>query len=174
MSIHVCRMQLCTKEQFPNVSGLPNIIGMDCLMWPRVRWEDTANCFNGSLSDTFNVSTHTHCNLQYVNPWKCSSFLCVPPGFTFRNSAVFPLESAFICFMLISQQTPIIFDLTYVRSSQILFKITTNKMQHFLIYLFLQTLYMFQAVPTPTISKQHYCLTIPEAVCTVRCSWWWA
>jgi len=31
------------------------------------------------------------------------------------------------------------------------FKITTNKMQPFLIYLFLQTLYMFQAVPPPII-----------------------
>jgi len=31
-------------------------------------------------------------------------------------------------------------------------------MQRFLIYLFLQTLYMFQAV----------------TVCRVMCSWWWA
>ena len=30
-------------------------------------------------------------------------------------------------------------------------QITTNKMQRFLIYLFLQTLYMFQAVPLPII-----------------------
>ena len=30
-------------------------------------------------------------------------------------------------------------------------KITANKMQRFLIYLFLQTLYMFQAVPPPII-----------------------
>jgi len=33
----------------------------------------------------------------------------------------------------------------------ILFQITANKMQRFLIYLFLQTLYMFQAVPPPII-----------------------
>ena len=31
------------------------------------------------------------------------------------------------------------------------FQITTNKMQRFLIYIFLQTLYMFQAVPPPII-----------------------
>jgi len=31
------------------------------------------------------------------------------------------------------------------------FQITTNKMQRFLIYLFLQTLYMFLAVPPPNI-----------------------
>jgi hypothetical protein len=31
------------------------------------------------------------------------------------------------------------------------FQITTNKMQRFLIYLFLQMLYMFQAVPLPII-----------------------
>jgi len=73
-------------------------------------------------------------------------------------------------------------------------------MQRFLIYLFLQTLYMFQAVPTLIIrsiysfryfqpilllaatveemmshlfhgsSYQQYWLTIPEAVCTVMCS----
>ena len=84
-----------------------------------------------------------------------------------------------------------------------------NKMQRFLIYLFLQMLYMLQAVPPPNIrstelyiqlqvlstntaascyrgwdgtpfhlihdsSKQQYWLTIPEAVCTVLCSWWWA
>jgi len=37
------------------------------------------------------------------------------------------------------------------------FQITTNKMQHFLIYLFLQTPYMFQAVPPPIIrSTQLY------------------
>ena len=72
------------------------------------------------------------------------------------------------------------------------------------IYLFLQTLYMFQAVPPPIIrstylyiqlqilstntaascyrggdgtngsSYQQYWLTIPEAVCKVMCSWWWA
>ena len=33
------------------------------------------------------------------------------------------------------------------------FQITTNKMQRFLIYLFLQTLYMFQAVPWNSISS---------------------
>ena len=60
-------------------------------------------------------------------------------------------------------------------------------MQRFLIYLFLQMLYMLQAVPPPIIrstelyiqpqfhlihgsSKQQYWLTIPEAVCTVLCS----
>jgi len=32
------------------------------------------------------------------------------------------------------------------------FQITTNKMQSSLIYLFLQTLYRFQAVPPPIIS----------------------
>jgi len=31
------------------------------------------------------------------------------------------------------------------------FQITTNKMQRFLIYFLLQTLYMFQAVPPPII-----------------------
>jgi hypothetical protein len=37
------------------------------------------------------------------------------------------------------------------------FQITTNKMQRFLIYLFLQTLYMFQAIPPPIIrSTQLY------------------
>ena len=84
-----------------------------------------------------------------------------------------------------------------------------QKVQRFLIYLFLQMLYMFQAVPPPIIRstqlciqlqvlstnsaaccyrgwdgnhlhlfhdsrKQQYCLTIPEAVCTIVCSWWWA
>jgi len=33
------------------------------------------------------------------------------------------------------------------------FQITANKMQHFLIYLFLKTLYMFQAVPPPIIRR---------------------
>jgi len=37
------------------------------------------------------------------------------------------------------------------------FQITANKMQHFFIYLFLQTLYMFHAVPPPIIrSTQLY------------------
>jgi len=31
------------------------------------------------------------------------------------------------------------------------FQITAHKMQRFLIYLFLQTIYMFQAVPSPII-----------------------
>jgi len=31
------------------------------------------------------------------------------------------------------------------------FQVTANEMQSFLIYLFLQTLYMFQAVPPPII-----------------------
>jgi len=31
------------------------------------------------------------------------------------------------------------------------FQITANKMQRFLIYLFLETLYMFQTVPPPVI-----------------------
>ena len=85
-------------------------------------------------------------------------------------------------------------------------------MQRFLIHIFLQMLYMFQAVPPPIIrstqpyiqlqllstdtaarrfrgldgtdcsslhlihdtSKQQYWLTVPEALCTVMCSWWWA
>ena len=37
------------------------------------------------------------------------------------------------------------------------FQITNNRMQRFLIYLFLQTLYMFQAVPPPIVrSTQLY------------------
>jgi hypothetical protein len=37
------------------------------------------------------------------------------------------------------------------------FQITVNKLQHFLIYVFLQTPYMFQAVPPPIIrSTQLY------------------
>jgi hypothetical protein len=34
---------------------------------------------------------------------------------------------------------------------EIFFQITANKMHNFLIYLFVQTLYMFQAVPPPII-----------------------
>ena len=49
-------------------------------------------------------------------------------------------------------------------------QITTNKMQSFLIYLFLHTLYMFQAVPPPIIrSTQLYIqlqvLTTNTAAC---------
>jgi len=40
---------------------------------------------------------------------------------------------------------------SYVQGSRIYFQITTNKMQLFLIYLFLQILYMFQAIPPPII-----------------------
>jgi len=35
------------------------------------------------------------------------------------------------------------------------FQVTTNKMQRFLIYLFLKTLYMFQAVPPPITRSTH-------------------
>ena len=46
---------------------------------------------------------------------------------------------------------------SYIRTSQIYFQITTNKTQHFLIYLFLQTLCVFQAVLPPIIrSTQLY------------------
>jgi len=38
------------------------------------------------------------------------------------------------------------YDLTF-------FQVTANKMQRFLIYLFLKTLYMFQAVPPPIIRR---------------------
>ena len=41
----------------------------------------------------------------------------------------------------------------YPKTLVIRFQITTNKMQRFLIYLFLQTLYVFQAVPPPIISN---------------------
>jgi len=38
-----------------------------------------------------------------------------------------------------------------ITDNRISSQITDNKMQRFLIYLFLQTLYMFQAVPPPII-----------------------
>jgi len=41
-----------------------------------------------------------------------------------------------------------------------LFRITTNKMQRFLIYLFLQTLYMFQAVLPPIIRSTQLCIQL--------------
>ena len=41
-------------------------------------------------------------------------------------------------------------------NNPVYFQITTNKMQLFLIYLFLQMLYMFQAVPPPIMSTQLY------------------
>jgi len=46
---------------------------------------------------------------------------------------------------------------SYVPALQIYFQITANKTQRFLIYLFLQMLYMFQVVPPPIIrSTQLY------------------
>ena len=47
----------------------------------------------------------------------------------------------------------ILFWYSYICASQIYFQITTNKMQRFLSYLFLQTLYKFQAVPPPIIRR---------------------
>jgi len=41
-------------------------------------------------------------------------------------------------------------------------RFTANKMQRFLIYLFLKMLYMFHLIYGN--SYQQYCLTIPEAV----------
>ena len=40
------------------------------------------------------------------------------------------------------------------------FQITANKMQRFLIYLLLQTLYMFQVVPPPIIKSTQLCIQL--------------
>ena len=59
------------------------------------------------------------------------------------------------------------------RASRIYFQVITNKKQRFFIYLFLQTLYMFQAVPPPIIrstklSIQLQVLSTNIAACCYR------
>ena len=50
-------------------------------------------------------------------------------------------------------------------------KITTNKMQRFMIYFFLQTFYIFQAVPPPIIRSKNctysfkYCQPLLQLCC---------
>jgi len=51
------------------------------------------------------------------------------------------------------------------------FQITTNKMQHLVIYLFLRMLYMFQAVPPPILrSTKLYTQLQVLSTNTVACS----
>ena len=62
---------------------------------------------------------------------------------------------------------------SYVCAFQIYFRITTNKMQRFLIYSFVQILYMFQAVPPPIIRStelyiQLQVLSTNTAACCYR------
>ena len=46
---------------------------------------------------------------------------------------------------------PFVFDIRMSVNHEYISKLQRNKMQRFLIYLFLQTLYMFQAVPPPIV-----------------------
>jgi len=61
---------------------------------------------------------------------------------------------------------------SYVRASKIYFQITTNKMKRSFIYLFLQILYMFQAVSPPIIRSTKLYIQLQILSTNTVASWW--